>query len=102
MSSFALFRFSILQCNCELQRFGDGYVRTGLKAAKPCLREKNTGSRTPQHICTAVPRMDIRGVIFFKNANDTYDEFEHMRIFTKKGSFVCKSGNCFRDCAGAN
>ena len=35
--------FSILQCICELQSFGNGSERIGLKATKLCLREKNTG-----------------------------------------------------------
>ena len=78
MSSFALFRVSILQCNCELQSFGNGSVRTGLKAAKTCLCEKNSRSRTPQHICGFED--GYQGVIKKKNANDAYNVIVNVRL----------------------
>ena len=44
----------------ELQSFGIGSVRIALKATKLCLREKNTRSRTLQHVCASVARMDMK------------------------------------------
>ena len=70
--------FSILQCICEIQSFGDGSLRIGLKATKTLPSSEKCGKPSPAYL-----------------RNCCEDGYENMRICTKSASCVCKCGIFF-------